>query len=57
MLLVNNVSVTPTFVGLSSAGLYQINLIVPPGLGAGDVPLVAIVNGVQTPSGRMLSVQ
>jgi uncharacterized protein (TIGR03437 family) len=57
VLLVNNVSVTPTFVGLSSAGLYQINLIVPPGLGAGDVPLVAIVNGVQTPSGRMLSLQ
>jgi uncharacterized protein (TIGR03437 family) len=56
-LLINNVGVTPSFVGLSSAGLYQINVAVPPGLGAGDVPLVAIVNGVQTPSGRVLSLQ
>jgi uncharacterized protein (TIGR03437 family) len=56
-LLVNNVSVTPSFVGLSSAGLYQINIVVPPGLGAGDVPVTAIVNGVQTSSGRVLSLQ
>jgi uncharacterized protein (TIGR03437 family) len=56
-ILVNNVSVTPSFAGLSSAGLYQINMIVPPGLGAGDLPLVAIVGGVQTPAGRVLSLQ
>ncbi len=56
-LLINNVSITPTFVGLSGAGLYQINVIVPPGLGVGDVPLVAIVDGVQTPAGRVLSLQ
>ena len=42
-LLINNVSVAPAFAGLSGAGLYQINLIVPEGLGAGDVPLVAAV--------------
>ncbi len=35
-LYINNVLVSPLFVGLSSAGLYQINLIVPPGLGEGD---------------------
>ena len=36
-------SSTPLFVGLAGAGLYQINLIVPPGLGAGDVPIQAWV--------------
>jgi uncharacterized protein (TIGR03437 family) len=56
-LLVNNVSVTPSFVGLSSAGLYQINLIVPAGLGTGDVSLVATVGGVQTPSSVVISLQ
>src|SRR5262249_19082858 len=32
-LLINGRKVAPTFVGLSSSGLYQINLTVPPGLG------------------------
>ena len=41
--------VTPTFVGLSSAGLYQINLIVPPGIGQGDVPIQAFVGGLANP--------
>ena len=49
-LLINNISITPSFAGLSSAGLYQINLTLPPGLGTGDVPVVATVGGVQTPS-------
>ena len=57
MLLVNNVSVTPSFSGLSGAGLYQFNLIVPSGLGTGDVPLQATVGGVQTPSGVVISLQ
>ncbi|MGD0298120.1 MAG: hypothetical protein ABSE86_13485 [Bryobacteraceae bacterium] len=47
-LYINNVSVTPTFVGLSSAGLYQINLNVPSGLGQGAVPIVAVAGGLQT---------
>ncbi len=36
---INNVRVAPTFAGLSGAGLYQINLTVPSGLGKGDVSL------------------
>jgi uncharacterized protein (TIGR03437 family) len=44
-LYINNTVVTPLFVGLSSTGLYQINLIVPPGLGQGDVPITAWVTG------------
>ena len=44
-LYLDNAIVEPLFVGLSSAGLYQINLIVPPGLGVGDVPIQAWVGG------------
>src|SRR5208283_4911637 len=49
-LLINNASVTPAFAGLSGAGLYEINLIVPAGLGTGDVSLAAAVGGAQTPA-------
>ena len=54
---INNGNVTPTFAGLSGAGLYQINLTVPAGLGTGDVPLRATVGGVQTNSGVVISLQ
>ena len=54
-LLINGVQVTPLFVGLSSAGLYQINLTIPPGLGTGDLALVAGMGGVQTPAGTVIS--
>jgi uncharacterized protein (TIGR03437 family) len=54
---INNVVVKTEFVGLSSAGLYQINLIVPPGLGQGDVPLQASVAGIQTQAGVLFSLQ
>lgn len=56
-LLINNASVTPSFAGLSGAGLYQINVTVPPGLGAGDVTLVATVDCAQTPAGVLISLQ
>ncbi|MGA2135865.1 MAG: IPT/TIG domain-containing protein [Bryobacteraceae bacterium] len=47
-LFINNVSVPASFVGLSSAGLYQINLTVPSGLGQGEVPIQANVEGMET---------
>ena len=47
-LYINNVSVKPTFAGLSSAGLYQINLNVPSGIGQGEVPIVAVAGGLET---------
>ena len=56
-LLINQASVIPTFAGLTYQGLYQINLTVPAGLGTGDVPLVASVGGVPTPSGVVISLQ
>ncbi len=40
---INNIGLRPNFAGLSSAGLYQINLVVPAGLGTGDVPITASV--------------
>ena len=56
-LRINNVSLTPSFAGLSGAGLYQINLTVPEGLGTGDVGLVATVGGTQTPTGVVISLK
>lgn len=56
-LLINNASLTPSFAGLSGAGLYQINITVPSGLGTGDVPLVATVGGTQTPAGVVIPLQ
>jgi uncharacterized protein (TIGR03437 family) len=56
-LLINNKTVTPAFAGLSSAGLYQLNVTVPSGLGTGDVPLQATVAGVTTQTGIVLSLQ
>jgi uncharacterized protein (TIGR03437 family) len=45
------------FAGLSGAGLFQFNLTIPAGLGTGDVPLTAMVGGVQTPSGVVMPLQ
>jgi len=57
-LLINKLSVTPSYAGASSeAGIYQINLTIPAGLGTGDVPLVASVGGAQTPSTVFISLQ
>ncbi len=54
---INGVSITPTFAGLSGAGLYQLNLTIPSGLGTGDVSLQGVVSGVQSPSGVVISLQ
>jgi uncharacterized protein (TIGR03437 family) len=48
-LQINNVGVAPMWAGLSAAGLDQINLTIPSGLGSGDVPLVAGISGGHTP--------
>jgi uncharacterized protein (TIGR03437 family) len=56
-LRINNISVSPSFAGLSAAGLYQINFTVPAGLGTGDVPLVATVGGVSTQPRVVISLQ
>jgi uncharacterized protein (TIGR03437 family) len=48
-LQINNAGVAPMWAGLSAAGLGQINLTIPSGLGTGDVPLVAGISGGHTP--------
>jgi uncharacterized protein (TIGR03437 family) len=48
-LSIGNKSVSPSFAGETSAGLYQLNVTIPTGLGSGDVSLQASVGGVQTP--------
>jgi len=53
--LIDNVSVTPGFAGLSGAGLYQLNLTVPAGLGTGEVSLAATVGGSRTPANVVIS--
>jgi uncharacterized protein (TIGR03437 family) len=50
-LQINSVPVQPSFVGMSSAGLYQINLTVPGYLGQGDVPIQGMVGGMSTQTG------
>jgi uncharacterized protein (TIGR03437 family) len=50
-------NVIPTFAGLSGAGLYQINLVVPASLGSGDLSLVATVGGSRTPANVVISLQ
>jgi len=56
-LYINNKFVSPLFVGISSAGLYQINLIVPSGLGQGDVPIQAWVGNSATQPNKFFSLQ
>jgi uncharacterized protein (TIGR03437 family) len=44
------------FAGITGAGLYQINAVVPPSLTAGDQPIVAAVNNVKTPAGAFVTI-
>lgn len=55
-LLINGTVVMPAFAGITSAGLYQLNVVsLPAGLGTGDVSLQATVGGNRTQSGVLLS--
>jgi uncharacterized protein (TIGR03437 family) len=56
-LRINNQNVTVDFAGLVSAGLYQFNFKLPTGLGTGDVPVVLSVNGQNTSSANVISLQ
>jgi uncharacterized protein (TIGR03437 family) len=56
-LFINGAIFTPLWAGLSGAGLDQINLTIPKGLGTGDVSLAASVDGVRTPSYAVISLQ
>jgi uncharacterized protein (TIGR03437 family) len=55
--LIGNAPVTPSFAGLTQAGLYQLNLTVPAGIGSGELALVAQTGGVQTQASVILSAE
>jgi uncharacterized protein (TIGR03437 family) len=48
---------TPSFSGLTSAGLYQLNLTIPAGLPTGDVPLQAFAGATGTGTGATIFLQ
>ena len=50
-----NVVTEPAY--LSLAGLYQLNVTIPAGLGTGDISLSAVVSGVSTQSGVVIPLQ
>ncbi len=56
---IGDISASVSYAGTSpgSSGLYQINLIVPPGLGSGNQPVSMIVNGTPAPAGGYLTIQ
>ena len=56
---IGGADVTPTFAGISarSAGLYQFNVRVPDSAADGDLPVVATLAGVSSPSGATIRVQ
>jgi uncharacterized protein (TIGR03437 family) len=49
--------VPPVFTGLSSPGIFQFNLTVPPGLGGGDLALVATVTGLSSQKNVVIALQ
>ena len=56
-LMINNVPMSLQFEGLSGAGLYQFNFVLPPGLGKGDMPVQAIVGGLSTQTNVVIALQ
>jgi len=53
---IGGVPASVSFAGITGAGLYQFNVIVP-AVPAGDKALQATVNGVQTQPGPVVTVQ
>jgi uncharacterized protein (TIGR03437 family) len=54
---IGGTAVTPSFAGVTQAGLFQFNLTLPNGLGTGEVSLSGMVGGVKTPDGPVISLQ
>jgi len=47
---------TVSFAGIVGAGLYQLNVVIPPA-GSGDLPLLATVGGASTQNNVFLTLQ
>ena len=57
MLMIGGVPATVQAAGISGPGLYQLNVVVPPGAQDGDLILSATYNGGSTETGVVLTVQ
>jgi len=55
--LVNNATANVVFSGLVAPGLYQINVTLPTSLPDGDVPVVARIGGVSSPTGALITIK
>jgi uncharacterized protein (TIGR03437 family) len=56
-LTIGGTPVTTLGAGEGSAGLYQVNVTIPAGLGTGDLAVVATVGGVSTQAGVLVTLQ
>lgn len=57
MIQVGGITANVRFAGLISPGLYQFNFDIPPGLAAGDYPLLATLSGAPSQSGTLITIQ
>jgi len=53
---IGGIAATVAFAGLTEAGLYQINVMVPASTPNGDMPVVATINGASTQAGAIVTV-
>lgn len=56
-LRIGGASATVVFAGLTGPGLYQFNVVVPPGVPAGDQPVSAAYGGQSTQTGALIPIQ
>ncbi len=57
VITIGGVAATVTFAGLVSPGEFQFNVVVPPSLGNGDQPTMAMYDGLTTQAGTLITVQ
>jgi uncharacterized protein (TIGR03118 family) len=54
---IDGTPVAPAFAGLTTTGLYQVNIVVPTGLSSGDHNINVVVGGYPSPGGVFLAAQ
>jgi uncharacterized protein (TIGR03437 family) len=54
---IGGIQASVSFAGLVAVGTYQINLVVPPNLPDGDLPLTATYNGLSTQPNLLITIQ
>jgi uncharacterized protein (TIGR03437 family) len=54
---IGGITASVQYAGLSSAGEFQFNVVIPKSLGNGDQPIVATYGGASTQSGTLITIQ